>query len=107
LCGRIRALAQAHKLVSIAWSEEDCGDAWRFVLRWSETGGPKPDPAPMRQGFGAELIEREVRHDLGGTVKMTFGEEGLVAVLSLPRPRPRRNREARIGPERSLRCRGR
>ena len=38
----------------------------------------------MRQGFGAELIEREVRHDLGGTVKMTFGEEGLVAVLSLP-----------------------
>jgi len=78
------ALGSGGGRVTIAWGEEDGGDAWRFVLRWSETGGPKPDPAPTRQGFGTELIEREVRHDLGGTVKMTFGAEGLVAVLSLP-----------------------
>ena len=70
--------------VTIAWLEEVRGGEPRFVLRWSETGGPKPDPAPTRQGFGSELIEREVRHDLGGTVEMTFGAEGLVAVLVLP-----------------------
>lgn len=70
--------------VTIAWSEEVVGGEPRFVLRWSETGGPKPDPAPKRQGFGSELIEREVRYDLGGTVEMTFGEAGLVAVLALP-----------------------
>jgi two-component system CheB/CheR fusion protein len=70
--------------VTIAWSEEVRGGELRFVLRWSETGGPKPDPAPTRQGFGSELIEREVRHDLGGTVEMAFDEHGLVAVLVLP-----------------------
>lgn len=70
--------------VTIAWSEEDRDGAPRFILRWSETGGPKPDPAPARQGFGSELIEREVRHDLGGTVEITFGEGGLVAALTLP-----------------------
>ncbi len=70
--------------VTIAWSEENRDGEPRFVLRWSETGGPKPDPAPTRQGFGSELIEREVRHDLGGAVGMTFGAEGLVATLVLP-----------------------
>ncbi|WP_270935461.1 chemotaxis protein CheB [Falsiroseomonas oryzae] len=71
--------------VAIAWSEETRGGEPRFVLRWTETGGPKPDPAPTRQGFGSELIEREVRHDLAGTLEMTFGEEGLVATIVLPR----------------------
>jgi two-component system CheB/CheR fusion protein len=70
--------------VTIGWSEEIRGGERRFVLRWSETGGPKPEAVPTRQGFGSELIEREVRHDLAGTVEMTFHEEGLVAVLVLP-----------------------
>lgn len=70
--------------VTIAWSEEDQAGQPRFILRWSESGGPKLDPAPSRQGFGSELIERQIRHDLGGTVEMTFGEGGLAAVLTLP-----------------------
>jgi two-component system CheB/CheR fusion protein len=70
--------------VTIAWSEEMVGGEPRFVLRWSETGGPRPDPLPTRLGFGMELVEREVRYDLGGTVEMTFGEGGLVATLTLP-----------------------
>lgn len=70
--------------VTIAWSEEDRAGMPRFVLRWTETGGPRPDPSPARQGFGSELIEREVKHDLGGAIEMSFGETGLVAVLLLP-----------------------
>jgi hypothetical protein len=70
--------------VTIAWSDEDRAGEPRFVLRWSESGGPKPDLAPTRQGFGSELIERLIRHDLGGTVELTFGDAGLLAVLTLP-----------------------
>lgn len=78
------ALSVSGGRVTIAWSEEDRAGEPRFVLRWSESGGPKPDPAPTRQGFGSELIERQVQHDLGGAVEMTFNETGLSAVLTLP-----------------------
>jgi two-component sensor histidine kinase len=78
------ALSADEGRVEIAWAEEVRAGEPRFVLRWSETGGPRPDPAPARQGFGSELIDRSVRHDLGGTVELTFGEQGLVAVLVLP-----------------------
>jgi two-component system CheB/CheR fusion protein len=78
------ALGAESGRVTIAWSEEVRGGEPRFVLRWSEIGGPKPEPVPRRRGFGSELIEREVRHDLGGTLQMTFREEGLVAVLVMP-----------------------
>ncbi|WP_237213347.1 CheR family methyltransferase [Falsiroseomonas oryziterrae] len=70
--------------VTIAWAEEDRAGAPRFILRWTESGGPKPDPAPTRQGFGSELIERQISHDLGGTAEIAFGEGGLSAVLTLP-----------------------
>jgi len=78
------ALSADEGRVEIAWAEEVRAGELRFILRWSEHGGPRPDPAPARQGFGSELIERSVRHDLGGTVELTFGEQGLVAVLVLP-----------------------
>jgi two-component system CheB/CheR fusion protein len=70
--------------VTIAWSEEDRAGMPRFVLRWTESGGPRPDPSPARQGFGSELIQREVKHDLAGAIEMNFGETGLAVVLLLP-----------------------
>ena len=70
--------------VTIAWLEEDGNGERCFVLRWSETGGPVPNPAPSRKGFGSELIERQVKHDLAGTVETTFGDTGLIVVLRLP-----------------------
>lgn len=71
--------------VTIAWSEENRDGERRFVLRWSETGGPRPDPTPTRQGFGSEMIDRAVRHDLGGSIEITLAASGLVAVFVLPR----------------------
>jgi two-component system CheB/CheR fusion protein len=78
------ALSASAGRVTIAWSEEDRAGMPRFVLRWTESGGPRPDPSPARQGFGSELIEREVQHDLGGAIETSFGEAGLVATLLLP-----------------------
>jgi two-component system CheB/CheR fusion protein len=78
------ALSVGGGRVTIAWAEEEQAGEPRFVLRWSEVGGPKPDAKPVRQGFGSVLIDRQVRHDLGGTVETSFGEDGLVTVLTLP-----------------------
>jgi two-component sensor histidine kinase len=50
---------------------------------WREGGGPPASP-PERRGFGSRLIERSVRHDLGGNITMDYGEEGLTAVMIFP-----------------------
>ena len=39
---------------------------------------------PLHRGFGTELIERQVRHDLRGTVGFEFAPEGLRAELAFP-----------------------
>lgn len=78
------ALSTETGRVQVAWFLADRESEQSLILRWSETGGPKPERAPARKGFGSELIERSVRHDIGGAVDITFGDDGLVAELALP-----------------------
>ncbi|WP_292171956.1 HWE histidine kinase domain-containing protein [Brevundimonas sp.] len=52
-------------------------------LTWQESGVQDLQP-PDHRGFGSRLIERNVRHDLGGTVSMDYGSTGLIARLTLP-----------------------
>ncbi|GAA0638522.1 sensor histidine kinase [Brevundimonas lenta] len=52
-------------------------------LTWREIGGPPATP-PTRRGFGSRLIERNIRHDLAGEVKLEYAETGLCAELSVP-----------------------
>jgi two-component system CheB/CheR fusion protein len=76
------ALSVPRGHVTITWSLE--GPAAKGLrLRWSETGGPPVVP-PRRRGFGTELIDRQVRHDLRGTVGIEFAPEGLRAALAFP-----------------------
>ncbi|MGK7871234.1 hypothetical protein [Falsiroseomonas sp. E2-1-a20] len=37
-----------------------------------------------RRVFGSELIERQWRHDLGGTFEVDFNESGLRSRIDLP-----------------------
>jgi two-component system CheB/CheR fusion protein len=78
------ALSADGGLVTIEWSKDGQGAAARFVLRWSEAGGPKVQMSPERHGFGSELIDRQLRHDLGGTQEVEFNEAGLRSTLVLP-----------------------
>ena len=48
----------------------------RLHLTWDERGGPPVDP-PTRRGFGSRLIERGLRHELGGNVALDFAPKGL------------------------------
>ncbi|HEV7226967.1 sensor histidine kinase [Brevundimonas sp.] len=66
--------------VLVDWTHSP--DGWLAIV-WRETGGP-PVIAPERRGFGSRLIERSVRHDLGGEIEMNYGTEGLVASMTFP-----------------------
>jgi two-component sensor histidine kinase len=50
---------------------------------WRERGGPLVAP-PHRRGFGTELIEKIVAHELRYPVKLDFAPEGVSCVMRVP-----------------------
>jgi PAS domain S-box-containing protein len=69
--------------VDIRWTHEQRGGHDCLVLRWEEHGGPPVD-AHVRRGFGSRLIERGLRHDLGGDVSLDFLPAGVVCEITAP-----------------------
>lgn len=67
--------------VAIAWRP---GEDERLHLEWRETGGPRLDQAPERQGYGSTLIRMSVERELNGEITMTYMPEGLLCGISLP-----------------------
>lgn len=76
------ALASGEGRVMVDWRLTDQTSP-RLEIRWRESGGA-PIPEPERRGFGTRLIERNVRHDLHGTVHLSYPPEGFCAEISLP-----------------------
>ena len=52
-------------------------------LHWAESGGPPVRP-PVRRGFGLELIERSVAHELGGQAVVQYPIEGVSCDITVP-----------------------
>jgi two-component sensor histidine kinase len=72
------ALTAAEGHVVVEWWLLDDGS---FKLTWTERGGP-PVNAPKRRGFGTRMIETGLALELGGTVRITFCEPGLVCEMT-------------------------
>jgi len=79
--------------VTIRWSRglKNAGDPaaeteWAEV-EWQETGGP-PVASERRRGFGTELIEKVVAHELRTPVTLDFAPAGVRCVLRVPVRRP-------------------
>lgn len=75
--------------VTIRWQKGDdpaAETAWAEV-EWQETGGP-PVPGQRRRGFGTELIEKVVAHELRQPVTLDFDPAGVRCVLRVPVRRP-------------------
>jgi two-component sensor histidine kinase/CHASE1-domain containing sensor protein len=62
---------------------------WRLVseslvrIEWQESGGP-PVPQQRGRGFGTDLIERIVAHELKTPVELDFDPAGVRCVLTIP-----------------------
>jgi two-component sensor histidine kinase len=76
------ALSAGEGRVLVDWSVADLSDP-RLTIIWRETGGPAV-AMPDRRGFGSRLIERNVRHDLAGTVQLQYLNNGFIAEISIP-----------------------
>jgi len=64
----------------VAYSEADHG----LELKWMESGGPAVSK-PTGQGFGMLLIERGLKHSLGGEARMIFAPTGVICEMRVPR----------------------
>ncbi len=78
------ALSQPGGKVSVEWRALTDG---LVRVEWLERGGP-PVPAKRNRGFGTDLIERIVAHELRHPVELDFDPEGVRCVLLIPVRRP-------------------
>jgi PAS domain S-box-containing protein len=70
--------------LSVTWHLGDRGTDHELELKWVESGGPAVSP-PTGQGFGTLLIERGLKHSLGGEARMIFSPTGVVCEMRVPR----------------------
>ncbi|SEJ35045.1 PAS domain-containing protein [Frateuria terrea] len=76
------ALSSRDGRVDIGWTANES-----LRLRWVESGGPAVVP-PARRGFGSRLIERGLRHEIGGRVILQFAAGGVVCTIEAPLHQP-------------------
>lgn len=80
------ALSDEHGSVTITWGIEPSGDGDRLIVSWRESGGPPVTP-PVRKGFGSQVLERGLAHELDGTVHLEYRETGVICTIEMSTPR--------------------
>ena len=78
------ALSRVGGKVTVHWNLVAPG---LMRIEWKETGGP-PVPPQRGRGFGTDLIERIVAHELKNPVELEFEPDGVRCVLTVPVRRP-------------------
>lgn len=79
------ALSNEKGSIRIDWTVEPTADGRLLVLSWREKDGP-PVARPSRKGFGSQVIERGLTHELEGTVQLDYRPDGLVCTMNIPVP---------------------
>ena len=80
------SLSKPGGTVSVKWSLVDTDTA---RVDWQEAGGPPvPPEAERSRGFGTDLIEKIVAHELRHPVQLDFNEDGVRCRLLVPIRRP-------------------
>jgi PAS domain S-box-containing protein len=84
------ALSNETGLILIAWKIEPRPENNRLILQWREKDGPPVAP-PSRKGFGSQVIERGLAHELVGTVHLDYRADGVICAIDIPVPRAARD----------------
>ncbi|MBC7769549.1 MAG: PAS domain-containing protein [Phycisphaerales bacterium] len=84
--GKYGAFANDAGSIAIDWSIKASPDGDRLILCWVESDGPPVAP-PSRKGFGSQVLERGLEHELDGRVDLDFRPDGLVCTIDIPAPR--------------------
>jgi two-component sensor histidine kinase len=58
-----------------------------LVLVWTEQGGPRVVAPSGEAGFGSKLVERAMRHQLGGSMERSWAPDGIVVTLRIDKER--------------------
>ncbi|HEY0600981.1 sensor histidine kinase [Brevundimonas sp.] len=66
----------------------------RFILTWTETGGPPVESPPTQAGFGSSLATLSVEGQLGGRLERRWLTPGLQVIADLPATALSRRRAA-------------
>jgi PAS domain S-box-containing protein len=75
------ALSQNNGQLAINWKTARGN---RLMLTWEERGSLHPVPTKRGSGFGMQLIDKGIRHNLGGDTKVDFRATGLYVELNVP-----------------------
>lgn len=74
------ALSTDKGFVEISWGRTPAG---QVALRWQEKDGPGVRQ-PESKGFGTTLIDRSIRYELQGEVKLDYSPAGLICDITFP-----------------------
>lgn len=91
--GKYGALSVPGGMITIRWQRGEDQGADQVTpttfaeVEWQEVGGP-PVASQRRRGFGTELIEKIVAHELRQPVTLDFAPQGVRCVLRVPVRRP-------------------
>jgi PAS domain S-box-containing protein len=85
------ALSDEAGSILIEWTKEPAPADARLILRWREKDGP-PVSTPSRKGFGSQVIERSLSHEMEGAVTLDFRPDGLICTMTIPIARVARGR---------------
>jgi PAS domain S-box-containing protein len=72
--------------ILVAWRTEPAPKGDRLILHWKEVDGPPVSP-PSRKGFGSQVIERGLAHELEGSVQLDYEATGVSCTINIPAPR--------------------
>ncbi|HYW16723.1 MAG TPA: CheR family methyltransferase [Allosphingosinicella sp.] len=78
------ALITPEARIDIDWEIQGGRGGPRLSLRWSESGVRMVQAAPLREGFGTELITRRVAYELRGTGTLQMRPGGILCTLDFP-----------------------
>ena len=78
------ALSTTNGRVSVRWNRVRNGNADPCLcIKWRETGGPTVQ-IPRISSYGTEAIRNIIPYELGGTVELVFGTEGVRCDICIP-----------------------